>query len=90
MLALQTAWLLWLGPTLESRLKNLGYSHEEDKDKDKDKEKNERSLQVRSRIWLAVSEASSKPEAFLIPEFRHLFKVHVTLFLVIIIVIILQ
>ena len=42
MLALQTAWLLWLGPTLESRLKNLGYSHEEDKDKDKDKDKEEK------------------------------------------------
>ena len=33
-------------------------------------------MQVKSRIWLAVSEAAFKPENFLLPEFRHLFQVH--------------
>ena len=72
MLALQTVWLLWSGPTLESRF--------DKSDKDKE-EKADRRMQVKSRIWLAVSEAALKPEAFLLPEFRHLFKVHLTLFL---------
>ena len=72
MLALQTAWLLSSDPILESRL--------DQSDKDKE-EKDDTRTQVRSRIWLAVSEAALEPEAFLLPEFRHLFKVHLALFL---------
>ena len=87
MLALQTAWLLWSGPTLESRLKtNLGSNRDEESEgnnKDKVKKREKKSTQVRSRIWLAVSEAAFKPEAFLVPEFRHLFKVHLTAFFII-------